>query len=161
MEEISRKHEKFMVNRNQTRFQNKELRGESPLRKTSNNQSIISSTTNKSANSKSSAPATPAVNKQRNRPQESTRNNLYNNSSNNLSSAMPFTNNNSTNDINNGAIGNNNNVHRMKTERSNSCIKIVCHQNPICNNPQHNQSTVKQILFYSNIEHILKNDPFA
>lgn len=45
MEEISKKNEKFIgqINKNQNKLQNREVRGESPIRKASNNQSMISS----------------------------------------------------------------------------------------------------------------------
>lgn len=52
MEEISRKNEKFMVNRN--KLQNKEVRGESPGRKTSTNNTSLQKNSISSINSNQS-----------------------------------------------------------------------------------------------------------
>jgi hypothetical protein len=106
MEEISRKNEKFIGNKtNSNRFLNKESRGESPLRKFSNNQSFnnsiaqkanpnipnLNSTTNNSNsnNNNTSIPSTPAnvrinMNKLYQTAQNLSQNQLTRNQSNNV-----------------------------------------------------------------------------
>ena len=106
MEEISRKNEKFIGNQNKNKFQNKELRGESPIRKTSNNQPNNSNSGQISKINNSSIPSTPA-NK-----------NITNKSSRNVS-IVPINNNTLNVEISQLNNNNQNGVHR-KLERSNS-----------------------------------------
>ena len=105
MEEISRKNEKFIGNQNKNKFQNKELRGESPIRKTSNNQPNNSNSGQISKINNSSIPSTPA-NK-----------NITNKSSRNVS-IVPI--NNNTINVEISQLNNNQNGVHRKLERSNS-----------------------------------------
>ena len=58
MSDISKKHDKFMANKDKNKFE-KESRGESPIRKISTNNPQNNKNTNVAKNSSSSIPATP------------------------------------------------------------------------------------------------------
>ena len=105
MEEISRKNEKFIVNQNKNKFQNKELRGESPIRKTSNIQPNNSNSGQTSKLNNSSIPSTPANKNVTNKPSRNV-------------SIVPI--NNNTINVEISQLNNNQNGVHRKLERSNS-----------------------------------------
>ena len=126
MFEVSKKNEKFIgANKNQNKYQNKESRGESPVRKTSTNNTMpnrnLNQTSSMGNTTFNSIPPTPGTNsKSKNKLQQLSRN----------ASVVPLSNNainidiiNTTNNNNNNT--NNNNFYIGANNNNNNILKIL------------------------------------